>query len=115
MQKLIRMSLVVVLLLATTGIVSAQYTIKGTQTKGSVGHNAKLDCDGVYVKKTVKIKSVSGDNAGFWIVDDNGKSYNFWNSNDKSAIGLVLKPGKYYAYPMIRQKAQKGTVIIRLE
>ncbi len=115
MKTLIKTSLIIVLMLAGTGIISAQYTIRGEQTRGEPGKNAELKCSNVSVNKTVTIKSVSGNNAGFWIVDNKGKVYNFWQPNDNSALGLKLPPGAYKAYPNLKQNNNKASVIIYLE
>ncbi len=113
MKQLVKMSLVIVFMLAGTGFVSAQYTIQGSQTKGRAGVNAKLQCKAVVINKTVKVTAVSGNNNGFWITDGRSK-YNYWKPNDRSAIGLVLKPGTYYAYPNLKPNANRATVVIHL-
>ncbi len=115
MQRLVKMSLIIVLMLASTGIVSAQYKIKGHQTRGVSGRNAELRCKEVSIDKKVKIKAVSGKNAGFWIMNKKGKKFHFGKSNDKSAIGFVLVPGIYRVYPNLRRNSNKATVVLLLE
>lgn len=116
MKTITKLSLLFILILAGTGITAAQsYVISGSQTRGVPGRNAELKCQPVKITKTVTLKSVSGDNAGFWISNGSSNVATFWKTNDPSAVGTVLKPGTYYVYPNLKQNQNTATVTIKLE
>lgn len=91
-------------------VAEAQVTLTGIQYKGSFSRNAKLECKGIVLKNTSKVISVTGDNWGFWIRSERGKMWRYWEANDKSVIGLILPPGKYYVYPNLPKDRKKGSV-----
>ncbi len=43
------------------------YVLSGEQVRGVSGQNAKLSSKALVINKAVKIYSVTGNNAGFWI------------------------------------------------
>lgn len=95
---------------------SKQQTITGYQTKGDPVHNAELESKPVSIKKRMAIKSVSGNNDGFWIHDNNGNTvYEFWKPNDTSAIGRILEPNTYCAYPALAPGNNEASIIIKLQ
>lgn len=117
-QKFLKSLFILGLVLGfSIGMTNAQtYTISGSQTRGSgAGNNAKLNCQPVQITKNVKIVSVSGDNAGFWISKGSVVIKRYWNTNDKSAIGVSLSPGTYYVYPNLKNNQNHATVTIKLE
>ena len=115
-MKTAKLLMVSVLFLLFAGTTTAQtYTLSGFQTKGSAGNNAKLECKAVTIQKTVKIVSISGDNAGFWITKGGGTVAKYWKTNDPSAKGLTLKPGTYYIYPNLKKNQHKASVTIKLQ
>ena len=108
-------SLVAVFLFGIGVSFSQSYTVSGKQEKGVAGVNAKLDCKPLKITKTVTIKEIIGDNNGFWISDGRNVIAKFWSTNDKAAIGFVLKPGTYYVYPNLKINSSNATVTLKLE
>ena len=90
------------------------FTISGKQVKGSPGKNAQLTCQAVKITKKVKITSISGNNAGFWISNGSYTIKKYWKSNDATAKGLVLNPGTYYVYPNLKNGQASATVVLKL-
>jgi len=116
MKTLSKLSALVLTLILFSGMAVAQsYTIQGSQTRGTPGSNAKLECNPIQITKDVKITAVSGDNAGFWISNGSTTVASFWEPNDASAVGTVLKPGTYYVYPNLRKNQNYATISIKLE
>ncbi len=92
------------------------YVLSGEQVRGVSGQNAKLSSKAVVINKTVKIYSVVGNNAGFWIANANSVAVKkYWNTNDPSAVGLTLAPGTYYIYPNLKPNQNKATITIKLK
>jgi hypothetical protein len=116
MKTLSKLSVLTVILFFCSSMLSAQsYTIQGSQTRGTPGKNAKLECNPVQIAKAVRITAVSGDNAGFWISDGKTTVASFWQPNDVSAVGTVLQPGTYYVYPDLRKNQNHASIAIKLE
>ena len=90
------------------------FTISGKQIKGSAGKNAQLTCQAVKITKKVKITSISGNNAGFWISKGGNAIKKYWKSNDAAAKGFVLNPGTYYVYPNLKKGQSNATVVLTL-
>jgi hypothetical protein len=83
--------------------VSAQnVTLTGTQKAGRAGNNAILDGKAVTIKTNMQIKTVNCDGDGFWISTNAGVLKRFPDA--KAAVGYVLKPGTYYAYPNLKHR-----------
>ncbi len=93
------------------------YLLSGSQIAGTIGgKNAELLSKNVTLKQSCMIKGIEGNNDGFWIVDDKRGNIikEYYKSNDKSAIGYTLKPGKYRVYPRLREKQKEASVTITL-
>ena len=115
-HKNIKLLIISVMFLLFSGYSYGQsFELTGYQTKGSAGKNAKLDCKAVTINKTVKIISIAGDNAGFWITKGGAAIAKYWKTNDPKAIGFSLKPGTYYIYPNLKRNQQKASVIVKLK
>lgn len=115
MKNLKQIVVLVLLAFFSIGIASAQNVeLSGSQTRGT-GSNAKLECVGITITKAMTVKSVTGDNEGFWIVQDTKTIKTYYKLNDPSVIGLVLSPGKYYIYPNLKQNQQKATIVLTLK
>lgn len=97
-------------------VAEAQVTLTGKQYKGRPGKNAELICKPIVIKEAMRIVKITGDNRGFRITKGTGKTWQYWKSNDKSAIGLVLQPGRYFVYPNLprygKNYANVGTVTL---
>lgn len=103
------------MLFLSSSIFAQEVKLSGTQTKGSAGSNAKLNCTPVTITKTMQIFSVSGDNEGFWITNGSNVIANYYNSNDPSAIGKKLNPGTYYVYPNLKKNQNQASVTLHLK
>ena len=115
-KKLTKLFMITAMLFVFSGITYAQsYTISGSQTKGTAGRNAKLDCKAVVIKKAVKVVAISGNNNGFWINNGAVTIKRYYKPNDPAANGLTLKPGTYYVYPNLKPNQTTATVTLTLK
>jgi hypothetical protein len=55
---------------------------------------------------------VTGNNDGFWIQKESETIYKFGDM--KEAVGITLKPGTYYAYPILKPDERKSQVVVSL-
>ena len=94
---------------------AAAETISGSQTKGSAGKNATLRCNPVTISSAKKITSISGSNAGFWIVKGSATIARYYKSNDPSARGKALSPGTYYVYPNLKKGQTQASVNVAVK
>lgn len=116
MKTILKFAALITALLLIAGTAGAQsYTLQGSQTRGTPGKNAKLECTSVKISETVKITAVSGDNSGFWISNGSKTVASFWQPNDPEAKGTILQPGTYYVYPNLRKNQNHATVTLKLE
>jgi hypothetical protein len=76
-----------------------------------------LSSEDLVIEKNVKISKVSGAGYGFWIEKNGVKIKEF--ATNSEAMGYVLSPGTYTAYPMLpkqtQQKAKRICVNIELQ
>lgn len=114
-STLSKLAIIVFLSLLSLQITNAATSISGKQTKGSAGQNAKLQCSPVTIASPKRIASVTGSNAGFWIMKGGSNVMKFYKSNDPSAIGKTLPAGTYYVYPNLKKGASTATVTITLK
>ncbi len=102
-------------LVPSIGFAQDYITLSGYQKRGNMGRNAEIKSSPVVLKQSRKIISISGYNAGFWISNGQSIVARYYKQNDRSAIGLVLAPGTYYAYPNLGMRQDSGRVVIRLK
>jgi len=107
-------SFVILMVFLANTVDAQQYTIYGKQEKGTSTSNPQLTCTGIKLTKQVKIVSVSGSNAGFWITNGKTMIKQYYSPNDKSAVGYVLSPGTYYVYPRLQSTQSVATVTVGL-
>ncbi len=82
------------------------------QEAGTASKNAGLECTPVTINEVMQVHQVVCDGAGFWIATKNGVVASFPDAAD--AIGYVLKPGVYMAYPNLKQGQTIAKVEVRL-
>ena len=116
MKKINQFFLFLTLLIMFAGLTASEssaqeyYYLNGYQTKGS-GTNAKLECDGIIIYRTLTVVEINGDNDGFWITDGTGSVLaKYWNTNDSDALYLQFEPGTYYIYPNLKTGQTKASV-----
>ncbi len=107
--------LAVILFLSQNESFAQTYTLVGKQIKGADGQNAQLICTAVKITKQVKITSVTGSNAGFWITNGNYTIKQYWSPNDRTAIGFVINSGTYFVYPNLQNNQSTATVTLTLK
>jgi hypothetical protein len=93
--------------------IQAQWTkLIGEQTKQQDTAKAELKCIPIKITKTMQIDKVTGNNDGFWIQKESETIYKFGDM--KEAVGITLKPGTYYAYPILKPDERKSQVVVSL-
>jgi hypothetical protein len=108
-----KISLIFTLIIFWSGLTFAQnLTLSGTNTKVAGAQFPVLKCSAIALQKPAIISSISGDNAGFWINDINGKVAT--HTDIKKAIGFKLKEGIYWVYPILKEKQPQATVTLTL-
>ncbi len=108
---------------STSTQTSLQSTTSGGETFSLSGcalpTSAKpsLSSEDLVIEKNVKISKVTGAGHGFWIEKNGVKLKEF--ATNAEAMGYVLSPGTYTAYPMLpkqtEQKAKRICVNIELQ
>jgi len=114
------MKKLIIILLLWFSIIYSSYSqtiLYGEQVRGA-NKNAELVCEPIVLTATMKIATVEGDNAGFWLEGQNGAIQSFYKDNNRffpEAIGYQLVPGKYWVYPNLEEDKEKSTVKLILE
>jgi hypothetical protein len=110
----------VVLLTAFCANAQVTQSSTGTQTSVSTNTGAKfylsgcqtisnaLSSEDLVIEKNVKIQQVTGNTqSGFWIEKNGTKVKDF--ASKAAAIGYVLPPGTYTAYPNLNATSAKSS------
>lgn len=87
-----------------------QVTLRGSQTRGAPGRNAKLNSDPVTIKRPAVISSVEGGRVGFWI--EGTRTINF--NSPAEARGVSLPAGTYRVYPNLPRDVETYSVTVFL-
>ncbi len=115
MKNTLLKAVLLALFLVTPMYMASAETLSGTQTSGSAGSNAKLQCTAITISKPMTISAVSGNNAGFWVVKGNTTVAQYYKPNDTSAIGTTLQPGTYTVYPNLPKGSSSASVTLTLK
>jgi hypothetical protein len=88
----------------------------GKQTKRGQLASAKLESGPIELSQSARIAKVRGGKAGFWISRKQGLRTEIVRQfrSPQEAVGTVLEPGLYVAYPLIPDGAQEETVTVYL-
>lgn len=108
-----------IVMLLVTGLLALPMTssaevasISGSQKSGGVGFQAELHCNTVTLRQSSTITKVDGYNGGFWITQSGGLYRQFDQNSVNTAIGLVLPPGDYCAFPNIKWERRDSPNVI---
>jgi hypothetical protein len=82
--------------------------LSGEQIKSEENKKTQLICKAIKLETSAKITKAEGNCTSFWIQKGNITIHKF-NKLDKS-IGIVLKPGKYTVYPILKTKQKKANI-----
>lgn len=91
---------------------SEELVIKGTQIKGTPGHNAEIISKSVKLTKSAKIVKIDGAPEGLCIESPAEAPL---CGSVKELTGKTLKPGSYTAYPNIPTKKDRESVTVHLK
>ncbi len=83
--------------------------VRGSQTRGVPGRDAKLQSEAVRLPRAATLSQVEGGEDGFW-VEGEGRTWTF--QNRAGAAGQVFPAGSYRVYPNLGKGKDKASITV---